>query len=121
MQRACVLLAAHPAAAAHGAAMHACTGLLVWASTPRRVALTRWVGKVAALLFCSFSEVLLLDADNTPLADPTPLFDDALYRQHGNLFWPDMWADWVNPGVHPFLGLDRARVQVRKHARTMHT
>jgi len=78
-----------------------------------RVQLTRFVGKVAALLHCSFQEVLLLDADNLPLADPTYLFDDPLYRQRGNLFWPDYWSNWVNDEVYPFLGLERSVVQVR--------
>lgn len=49
------------------------------------------MGKVAALLHCSFDEVLLLDADNIPLFDPSYLFSDRLYRQHRNLFWPDFW------------------------------
>lgn len=75
--------------------------------------LTRFVGKVAALLYCSFQEVLLLDADNLPLADPTYLFQDPLYRQRGNLFWPDYWSTWVNDEVYPFLGLERSVVQVR--------
>lgn len=78
-----------------------------------RVPLTRWVGKVAALLHCSFQEVLLLDSDNLPLVDPAYLFDDPLYQQHGNLFWPDFWGSWVKPGVYPWLGLNRTVVQVR--------
>jgi hypothetical protein len=76
------------------------------------VPLQRWVGKVAALLHCSFSEVLLLDSDNLPLINPEVHFKDPLYAAAGNLFWPDFWSDWVHPGVWPFLGLNRTIVQV---------
>lgn len=82
----------------------------------RRVPLTRWVGKVAALLHCSLQEVLLLDSDNLPLVDPAYLFDDPLYQQHGNLFWPDFWGSWVKPGVYLWLGLNRTVVQPQIHA-----
>jgi hypothetical protein len=76
------------------------------------VALTRWVGKVAALLHCSFREVLLLDSDNLPLLDPAYLFQDPLYQQHGNLFWPDFWSNWVKAETYPWLGLNKTVVQV---------
>ena len=45
--------------------------------------------KVFAILLSSFEEVLYLDADNIPLADPSVVFSFDLYRQHGALFWPD--------------------------------
>lgn len=77
-----------------------------------RVELKHWVGKVAALLHCTFHEVLLLDADNLPLTNPEQHFADPLYLQAGNLFWPDFWSDWVNPGLWPWLGLNRTAVQV---------
>ena len=45
--------------------------------------------KPYALLNSSFSEILLLDADNIPLADPTDLFDEIHYKRNGNIFWLD--------------------------------
>jgi hypothetical protein len=45
--------------------------------------------KACALVHCSFSEVLLLDADNLPVRDPTVLFESEPYRTHGAIFWPD--------------------------------
>jgi glycosyltransferase involved in cell wall biosynthesis len=51
--------------------------------------------KPFAVIHSRFAEVLALDADNVPLADPTPLFDLPGYRRTGALFWPDV--DPVNP------------------------
>lgn len=48
-----------------------------------------WELKPYALLHAPFREVLLLDADNVPVADPTWLFESEPYRQTGALFWPD--------------------------------
>jgi predicted O-methyltransferase YrrM len=48
-----------------------------------------WELKAFALLHCPWREVLLLDADNLALKNPTCLFDDELYKEHGALFWPD--------------------------------
>ena len=51
--------------------------------------LNGWELKAFALLHCAFGEVLLLDADNVPMVDPTFLFDTPEYRQAGAIFWPD--------------------------------
>ena len=48
-----------------------------------------YVIKAAALYATSFDEVLMLDSDNTPLVDPTTLFDEPSYLATGNAFWPD--------------------------------
>ena len=45
--------------------------------------------KLLALQWSAFREVLLLDADNMPVRDPTFLFDEPFYRETGALFWPD--------------------------------
>ncbi len=46
-------------------------------------------GKSAfAILHSSFEEVLFLDADNTPVRDPSLLFNYDEFRK-GDLFWPD--------------------------------
>lgn len=49
-----------------------------------------WELKSYALLNSRFSEVLLLDADNVPVGDPTGLFDSAEFRTTGAVFWPDV-------------------------------
>jgi hypothetical protein len=48
-----------------------------------------WELKPYAMLHTAFREVLLLDADNVPVRDPTYLFDDPNYVAHGAVFWPD--------------------------------
>lgn len=48
-----------------------------------------YVIKAAALYATSFDEVLMLDSDNTPLVDPTTLFEEPSYLATGNAFWPD--------------------------------
>lgn len=51
-----------------------------------------------------FEEVLSLDPDNYPCADPTILFDDERYRSLGGIYWPDRdftntWTKWDLWGV----------------------
>ncbi len=55
---------------------------------PARI-LNGWEMKPFALLHSRFEEVLLLDADNVPVVDPTFLFETPEYRKCGAIFWPD--------------------------------
>lgn len=48
-----------------------------------------WQLKSFAMLQSPFREVLLLDADNVPVANPEYLFDLPEYREKGAIFWPD--------------------------------
>lgn len=48
-----------------------------------------WESKVYAIINCPFEEVLMLDADNTPLVNPEFLFSDSKYEQYGSILWPD--------------------------------
>ena len=48
-----------------------------------------WALKPYALVHSRFREVLLLDADNVPVANPEPLFDSPHFRKAGAVFWPD--------------------------------
>jgi hypothetical protein len=50
-----------------------------------------WALKPYAILHCPFKEVLLLDADNVPVANPEFLFDAPQFRRAGAVFWPDYW------------------------------
>lgn len=51
--------------------------------------LAGWELKCYAVMHSRFAEVLLLDADNCPVRDPSFLLDSEPYRRHGALFWPD--------------------------------
>lgn len=44
--------------------------------------------KPYSILHSHFREVLFLDADNVPIADPTVLFRSRSYKKHGAIFWP---------------------------------
>ena len=48
-----------------------------------------WQLKPFCLQHCRFEEVLLLDADQVPLTDPSGMFDWPEYRKTGAVFWPD--------------------------------
>lgn len=69
--------------------------------------LNGWELKPYAVLHSRFRESLFLDADDTPLRDPSFLFDSEEYQQHGAAFWPDYphWSltpkHWERFGVEP--------------------
>jgi hypothetical protein len=48
---------------------------------------SRYSIKAAMLLYSSFEEVLLLDANVLPLRDPTFLFDSETFLEKGSLWW----------------------------------
>lgn len=58
--------------------------------------------KVYAMVFSSFDEVLMLDADNYPVRNPTYLFSTKEYRKDGAMFWPDFWnaQSSIFPDLH---------------------
>ncbi|KAE9019019.1 hypothetical protein PR003_g13455 [Phytophthora rubi] len=47
--------------------------------------------KVVALANSNLDQVLFLDADNSPVKDPTYLFSTPEFVQTGAIFWPDFW------------------------------
>ncbi|CAI5722825.1 unnamed protein product [Hyaloperonospora brassicae] len=47
--------------------------------------------KVHALYYSHFTSVLLLDADNFAVKDPTQLFSSLAMQSYGAVFWPDFW------------------------------
>ena len=51
--------------------------------------LNGWELKAYALVHAPFDEVLLLDADNVAVVEPTFLFETPEYREAGAVFWPD--------------------------------
>ncbi len=62
--------------------------LEVRAKHPARI-LNGWELKPFSILHSPFKEVLLLDADNVPIIDPSFLFRTPEYRDTGAVFWPD--------------------------------
>jgi alpha 1,2-mannosyltransferase len=48
-----------------------------------------WELKCFAIVFSAFHEVLLLDADNLAVEDPTHLFNEPAYLTEGAVFWED--------------------------------
>ncbi|RDW92632.1 putative glycosyltransferase family 71 protein [Coleophoma crateriformis] len=46
--------------------------------------------KTAAVINSRFAEPLLLDSDNIPVVDPESLYETAVYKEYGTLFWPDI-------------------------------
>ena len=51
--------------------------------------LNGWELKPFSMLWSTFEEVMLIDADNIPLVDPEFLFDTDPYKATGAIFWPD--------------------------------
>lgn len=49
-----------------------------------------WELKAHALALSRFEQVLLLDADNVPVGDPSVLFDAPQLAETGALVWPDL-------------------------------
>ena len=64
-----------------------------------------WELKPFAIAHCSFREVLLLDADNVPLVNPEFLFETPEYRQHGAIFWPDIWRCKPSKDIWRIVGI----------------
>lgn len=52
---------------------------------------TKFYTKTYAVFYSAFDQVLLLDADNFAVRDPTYLFDTPQFQEHGAIFWPDFW------------------------------
>jgi hypothetical protein len=58
-----------------------------------------WQSKPYAILHSPFREVLFLDADNVPVANPEFLFETEQYRETGAIFWPDYPSTSEEPGI----------------------
>ena len=63
-----------------------------------------WECKPYTILHSRFREVFWLDADNTPLVDPSFLFSEPEYARTGAVFWPDLTS---LPPDHPIWPLCR--------------
>lgn len=72
---------------------------ILWFPECEGLALRGWPLKIRALMHSKFAEVIMLDADNVPLADPSFLFSSSAYSSTGALFWHDFTSDphWIAP------------------------
>ncbi|KAF1778270.1 Nucleotide-diphospho-sugar transferase [Phytophthora cactorum] len=52
---------------------------------------SKFYTKTYAVFYSAFDQVLLLDADNFAVRDPTYLFDTPQFQNDGAIFWPDFW------------------------------
>lgn len=52
---------------------------------------THFYTKLHAIFYSAFDSVLLLDADNFAVRDPTYLFELPEFVNNGAIFWPDFW------------------------------
>lgn len=57
--------------------------------------------KPAAILNSRFTELLLLDADNIPVIDPSLLFNSQTYAEYGTVFWPDIARTRPQNPIYP--------------------
>ncbi|KAI8338588.1 mannosyltransferase putative-domain-containing protein [Chlamydoabsidia padenii] len=62
--------------------------------------------KVAAIINAGFENIIYLDSDNIPTADPTFLFDHPAYQETGAMFWPDFWKTHAENGIFDVLDID---------------
>ena len=63
--------------------------------------------KIASIVFSSFCKVLMLDADQIVLRDPSLLFESFDFRQYGSILWPDFWGVTYDPDILQII--ERAR------------
>ena len=61
-------------------------------SVPHSMEIAHYQFKVFAMMFSSFEEILLLDADCFPIHNPEQLFTSEVFQKHGLITWPDFWA-----------------------------
>ncbi|BFZ56516.1 hypothetical protein PYCC9005_003563 [Savitreella phatthalungensis] len=67
---------------------------------------TNYMMKALAILFCSFEEVILLDADNVPVMLPDNLFANPGYMKHGMILWPDLWPNSYSKTLRDIYNVD---------------
>lgn len=57
-------------------------------------------------------QVILVEADSLPLRNPEDLFETAVFKQHGSLYWPGHWSasqgdrpGFLDPAAYTLFGL----------------
>lgn len=69
--------------------------------------------KIYAMLFSSFEEILLLDADSFPVHPPELLFTSPPYTTHHFVLWSDFWMPTFSPLWCKITGIDTQTLQQR--------
>ena len=60
-----------------------------WQQVNRALEVRSWVPNHDCSCKVFALQMLYLDADNTPLQDPSKFFEWPEFKKHGNVFWPD--------------------------------
>lgn len=63
--------------------------------------------KILAIIFSSFEDVLLLDADAWPVTQPEPLFTSSPFTDSGLVLWPDFWYPSESPYYFEIAKIDK--------------
>lgn len=66
-------------------------------AVPNKIQVSKYQLKVLSMLFSSFDEMLLLDADNLAIEKPEDLFSTEPFLSKGFVSWPDYWASTASP------------------------
>ncbi|KAG5358366.1 Alpha-1,2-mannosyltransferase MNN21 [Yarrowia sp. B02] len=67
--------------------------------------------KILSALASSFEHVLLLDADNVAIKDPSVVFKSDVYRDYGYILWPDYWERSTHPEFFNIAGTELGDVR----------
>lgn len=71
--------------------------------------------KALAILALSFENVLLLDGDNIPVANPDHLFTEKPFTNNGLIVWPDFWKRTVSPFYYLLAGIEVSKTELHPH------
>ncbi|KAL3457800.1 mannosyltransferase putative-domain-containing protein [Aspergillus heterothallicus] len=103
-------------------------------AAPKIVDIAKYQFKLFAMLFCSFEEILFLDADAFPILQPDSLFTNEPFKSSNMVTWPDFWASTVSyyyyeiaaqpapePRIRPRQSTESGEVLISKktHAKTL--
>ena len=75
--------------------------------------------KIFTILFSSFEEVLLLDADSAPMQSPDPVFQSKIYEEKGAILWPDYWRHTGSPWLPYIIGVADGKSEMMFDDRTI--
>ncbi len=78
----------------------------LWDLTPGMPKLKTFQFKAFSIIFSSFQQVLFLDADCWPAAEPDYLFHTEPYRSRGLVTWPDFWLLTSSPIFYRVAGIE---------------
>ncbi|GAB7342389.1 hypothetical protein MBLNU457_g0605t1 [Dothideomycetes sp. NU457] len=83
------------------------------ATREQRQDIIKFQYKIFAILFSSFDEVLFLDSDSFPLRNPEEIFESEVYKRHGMITWPDLWATSISPAYYLIAGREPPPIILR--------